>query len=178
MGLFFPPVAQGCVIYSVRSPMLLLFVQESCNPRFSCPIPLLLWLLSECAAHVKITSWRPTKGKQRLNGLDGCSWELVNDKVALAFLRADLGWFVLSAKCQSVFAKLSHMISLNTQDWVVHLVGSWELSQSPSPSPPLTPTSASLCLGVLAFYLPPRGYEKGPTKLSIIFPYCQIFGSV
>lgn len=34
----------------------------------------------------------------------------------------DAAWFVLSAKCQSVFARLSHMISLNTQGLVVHLL--------------------------------------------------------
>lgn len=45
-------------------------------------------------------------------------------KEAGGFSRAGQGWFVLSAKCQSVFARLSHMISLNTQGLVVHLVGS------------------------------------------------------
>lgn len=61
------------------------------------------------------------------------------------------------------FARLSHMISLNTQDGVCP--SGWQLraltlSPTPSLSHPLTPTSASLCLEVLAFYLPPRGCEK------------------
>lgn len=93
--------------------------------------------------------------------LCACTWKCVwgqkkNGKGG--FLHAGQGWFVWSAKCQSVFARLSHMISLNTQGLVVHLVGSWELT--PHSTPPLTPTTASPGLEVLPFYLPPRGYEK------------------
>lgn len=75
------------------------------------------------------------------------------------FLRAGHGWFVLSAKCQSVFAMLSHMISLNTQGLVVHLLRANTPHPHPTP-PPLTPIAASPGLEVLAFYLPLRGYEK------------------
>lgn len=72
------------------------------------------------------------------------------------FLRAGQGWFVLSAKCQSVFGRLSHMISLNTQSLVVHLVGSWELTP-----PPINTHHHSPRSGGLAFLPPTERIWKG-----------------
>lgn len=145
-----------------RSSMALLSVQGLCtgNPRFFCPLIVMAphRALNTCWNNFLKTYVSKYHSKYLCGVHESArTCVCVRKEREGGYLRAGQGWFVLSAKCQSVFARLSHMISLNTQGLVVHLVGSWALIPPP---PPLTPTTASPGLEVLPFYLPLRGYEK------------------